>query len=276
MSFLNNKEHFMPSQIPEGCLPLQNCAVKITTPVNKLMRTFETVIFSAMLMCLTGIFTGCKKTDAKRPDCKIMAASLPSLNALFNFSYNSNGKPARIIAASTISSFEYPTDNTIIFTTLDSGRFQGRKIITVNAAGLATNIRIETNVAGTDFANNSFAYDGEELTKSVSTQSSDTTSTITKFTWFNGNMVTVTTDGTVTENRQYFGDKPRQAGDFFSFLEFTQGFETIRTKNLVKFSSQSSGLNFTYDFGAGGNISSVKAELANGGVFFQDYQYECK
>ena len=249
---------------------------KWASTIADLSSTYKIIITGCLILIISGTFSACKKSNDKKPACSIIAASIPSVGTLFNFLYNSNGKLTRISADRNFTTFDYPTDNTIIATTVDSGRFQSKKIINVNAAGLATNVRIENNVAGTEFTNDSFEYNGEELTRSTSTSSFDATSRITTFTWFNGNMVTITSGGTIIESREYFTDKPRQIGDFFSFNQFVQGFETVRTKNLVKFTSQSSGINFTYEFGADNNISSVKAALSNGVSAFQDYQYECK
>ena len=234
------------------------------------------LFLSSILYIVSGSFGGCKKGNDKKNACRITASSIASLGSLSNFSYNGNGKLNRISTGSVVTTFDYPTGNTIIAITLDSGRFQSKKIIKVNAAGLATNVRVENNESGTAFVNDSFEYIGNELIRSVSTSFLDDSSRITTFTWFNGNMVTVRSGGTIIESREYFTDKPLRIGDVISFTQFFQGFETVRTKNLVKFTSQGSGLNFTYEFGSDGNISSVKVDAPNGIGGFQDYQYECK
>ncbi len=243
--------------------------------IDDVRRSLKLLILSALLFTASGIFSGCKKSNDKKPTCRIIAASIPSSGVVFNFLYNNNGKLSRISTAFGTASFDYPADNTVIVTTQASDTFQSRKIIKVNAAGLATNVRIENNTAGTQFTNDAFEYTGNELAKQTSTSSFDPNPRITTYTWFNGNMVSIASGGAITESREYFTDKPRQDGDFFTFNQFIQGFEIVRTKNLVKSTSQS-GLNFTYEFGADGNISSVKATFSSGVSAFQDYQYECK
>lgn len=248
---------------------------KWASAIADLTSTFKTIITGCLIFIATAALPGCKKSNDKKPTCRIIAASVPSLGFIFNFSYdNSNGKLTRISAGRNFTTFDYPTDNTVIATTLDSGRFQSKRIINVNAVGLATNVRTENNAAGTAFTNVAFEYIGEELMKSTGTSSSNPNPIITTFTWVNGNLITITSGGTIIERRDYFTDKPRQIGDFFSFNEFIQGFETVRTKNLVK---STSGTNFTYEFGGpAGNISSVQVISPGGNREFIDYQYECK
>ena len=249
------------------------CEIK-SICIYDIRQSLKALVLSFTLLTVTAAFWSCKKSNDKKAECKIIAASIPSLGVLFNFSYNNNGKLTRISAGRNFTTFDYPAENTVIATTLDSGRFQSKRIINVNAAGLATNVRIENNAAGTLFINNSFEYSGEELMKSRSTSSSDPNPRITTFTWVNGNLITITSGGAIIETRDYFTDKPRQIGDFFSFSEFIQGFETVRTKNLVK---STSGTNFTYEFGGpAGNISSLQTISPGGNRDIIDYQYECK
>lgn len=244
--------------------------------IDDIRKPIKILLLSLTLLTVTGAFWSCKKNDTKKPVCKIIAAAIPSTGLVFNFLYNSDGKPARISAATAISSFEYPTANTVIITTITAGSFQSKKIINVNAAGLATNVRIKNNIAGTEFTNDAFEYNGTELAKQTSTSSFNPQPRVSTYTWFNGNMITVSSNGAITESRDYFTDKPLQAGDVFAFTQFTQGFEIIRTKNLTKSTSLGSGLSFTYEFRSDGNISSAKTSLTNGNSASQDYQYECK
>lgn len=250
--------------------------VVMMAAIAELIKTYKIIVTGCVLLIAMITIPGCKKDNAKSPACRIIATSIPSLGIIINFSFNSNGKLNRISSSLVITTIDYPTDNTVVAITTDAGVFRDKKIITVNAAGLATNVRIENNAAGTEFTNDSFEYNGEELARSVGTASINSTPIITTFTWFNGNMITSTSGGAIIESRDYFTDKPRQIGDVFAFTQLTQGFETIRTKNLAKFTSQGQGLNFTYEFGADGNISSAKTTLSSGVSGFQDYQYECK
>jgi hypothetical protein len=65
-------------------------------------------------------------------------------------------------------------------------------------------------------------------------------------------------------------DKPTQTGDYLSIVQLLNGYETLRTKNLLKTYSQ---VNFVYNFRPDGNISSVVTDT-NNQIFFE-YDYEC-
>jgi hypothetical protein len=243
--------------------------------LNTISVSYLLVVLTALSITISGIFSGCKKKNEKKPTCRIITASISSSNVVFNFLYNSKDKLSRITTAFGTESFDYPNDSTIVIVTQAADTFQSKKIVTVNHEGLAVNLRIENSISGTPFTNDAFEYNGSEITKQTSTSSLDPKPKITTYTWLNGNLISISTGGATIERREYFTDRLRQVGDFFSFSQFIQGFETVRTINLVKSSSQRA-LSFSYDFGSDQNITSVKASFENGIVAFQDYQYECK
>jgi hypothetical protein len=162
------------------------------TPIDGLIKTLRIIItVAALSLTIAGIISGCKKNSDKRPACSIIAAASPSLATVYHLSYNSDGKLNSVTAGATIVTYEY-TGNTSIATTLDSGRFFSKKIIILNAAGLAINVRAENNPAGTDWSNNVNEYSGAELIKSTSTSSVGGSPLITTYTWLNQNLVSAT------------------------------------------------------------------------------------
>src|SRR5258708_36720762 len=123
------------------------------------MKTKKILISVILLLAIAATFSGCKKSDDKKPTCRIITATpVPGTDAI-HFSYNSAGKLDRIVSASTIILFDY-TGNTSTVTTLNGGTFSSKKIVTINAVGLATNVRVENNISGTNWSNTSFNYNG--------------------------------------------------------------------------------------------------------------------
>jgi hypothetical protein len=233
------------------------------------MKTFKILITTTLVLGITGIFNGCKKDTDIKPVCRIINVSFNPSGGPFNLSYNSDGKISRAITGTNVTTYTY-TGNTTIVTLFDAGTFNNKKIITMNAAGLATNIRTENNIAGTDWLNDAFEYNGEEISRSTHTASTGGSPTITTYTWSNHNLVSETL-GSITTTYDYYTDKPRQNGDFLSLLQLIGGYEVYRNKNLLK---SFNGTIFTYNVGTDGNISS--AELTSGSsVSFIDYQYQC-
>jgi hypothetical protein len=240
---------------------------------GNLKKLFKILISSSMLLFVLVIFGGCKKNNDEKPVCRVIAASGTSGGSNYHLEYNGDGKVTRISNGAVVTTFEYPADNLIIGTTLDAGIFRNKQIINVNAAGLALNVRTENNLAGTDWTNSAYEYNGDELMKATNTFSGGGSPTITSYTWLNGNMISAQT-GSFIEALGYYTDQPRQTGDFLAFAQFIQGFETIRNKNLLKFDSSALGIDFIYEFQPDGNILSIKI-ISGGTPTFLIYQYEC-
>ena len=224
---------------------------------------------AVVLILAIGTFNSCKKNNDKKPDCKISALSSPTSTARNTLSYDANGKLSRLISGGSFTSYSYSGSTTIV-TTLDSGKFSSRTTISSNDAGLAINVRTESDETGTTWNNGFYEYNGEELIKSTSTSSVGGPPVITTYTWNNHNMVSSTTDTTTTVYG-YYTDKPRQIGDYFLLVQMIQGYEIVRNKNLLKSVATST---LAYDFGADGKITTLSVISGNSTTFL-DYEYQC-
>jgi hypothetical protein len=235
------------------------------------MKTFKILISTALILGMTGFFSGCNKNgNVKKPNCRIITETVVATGPAIRFWYNSDGKVSRSVANNgSVQAYTYDGNVTTILA-LDSGSFRSRTIVTNNAAGLATNVRVEQDDAGTIWSNTKYEYNGEELAKSTNTTSSGGTPSIATFSWSNGNLVTETS-GANTATYDYYTDKPWRSGDYWSFAESLEGFEIVRNKNLLK---SVATVVFTYEFASDGKISSLKLS-SPGSVNFVDYEYEC-
>ncbi|HTD95004.1 MAG TPA: hypothetical protein VK644_14360 [Chitinophagaceae bacterium] len=236
------------------------------------MKSLKILVPALFVLTLTSIFISCKKNkdNDRKLTCRVSSFTGIGDKPVV-LTYNQEGKVSRVSTGFhvvTISS----DGNKKTIVTLDTGKFSQRSIVTENAAGLATNVRLETTIDGSTFFNTAFEYDGEEVSRSVATNSEGTPPVITTFTWVNHNMVSQTSDGS-TITFDYFLDKPRQDGDFLFLLRTIQGFETIRSRNLIR--TFATGASFTYDFNADGNIASLQANQP-GSIVIVDYVYDCR
>jgi hypothetical protein len=187
-------------------------------------------------------------------------------------SYNSDGKLSTNSHGTFITTFSY-SPNTVIETTTNGGVFGSKKTITLNANGLATNVRTENNVTGTLWDNTLYEYSGTELIKSTNTNSAGDPVAISAFTWSGGNLASITS-GSSTSVLAYYTDKPAQTGDYFSLIQLTFGFQIYNVKNAIKSSvSGSSTTSFIYSFDNDGKIASVSV-TGNSTTTF-NYQYQC-
>jgi hypothetical protein len=227
------------------------------------------ILAAAVLILAIGTFNGCKKSNDKKPDCKISALSSPASTDRNTLSYDASGKLSRLISGGSFTSYSYSGSTTTV-TTLDSGKFSSKTTIFSNDAGLAINVRTESDEAGTIWNNGFYEYNGEELVKSTGTSSSGGPAVITTYTWNNHNMVSSTTDTTTTVYG-YYTDKPRQTGDYFLLVQLIQGYEIVRNKNLLKSVSTST---LSYDFGSDGKITTLSVISGNSTTFL-DYDYLC-
>lgn len=251
---------------------------KNVSTINGLMKTLIIFITAALALIITGTFAGCKKNNDKKQTCRVITATFSPTGVVYRLSYNSNGKLSSVIDGTNVTTYVY-TGNTIIVTSLESGRFSRKNIITLSAAGMASNVRTEIDLTGNNWHNKAYEYNGIELIKSTLTFSNGATSSITTYAWSNGNMASIIS-GTVTHTLDYYVDKPNQGGDAFNqspFLvhQFIQGYEIYRTKNLLK---SIAGETFIYDFRPDGNIASVSVISATGGDASRivDYEYQCE
>jgi hypothetical protein len=174
------------------------------------MKISKILFNTAWTLLIAASFGACKKNNDKKPVCRITAFTIAG--QVYQISNNSEGRIIGLTGGSQSITYDYFGDTTIV-TSLDSGVFSSKATI-LNAAGLATNVRKENNHSGTDWTNDSFEYNGDELSKQTSTRSADTSRSITTYTWFNHNMISETI-GSSTTLLKYYIKKPLKNGNYF-------------------------------------------------------------
>lgn len=210
---------------------------------------------------------GCKKSNNNiASPCRLISV-ITSTNDTFHIVYNNEGKINSVTFKSIISNYTYSGNTTTIIKVID-GLYSGRTVITNNTIGLAINVKTELDASGSDWINTTYEYNGEELFRSTRTNSDGGTPSVTTYEWINSNLVSMTT-GSTTDRMEYFTDKPSQEGDYFSLVDFIQGYDIFRTKNLIK---SIFGEVILYEFRADKKISSLTTES---GITVR-YDYECK
>jgi len=236
------------------------------------MKTIRLTTLTSLFLIL--VFSACKKDndEKKKPTCRIITITpSPSGNA-FNITYNSEGKISTISTGNDITTFAY-SGNTVIGTTNTSGVFSSKKIITLNANGMATNVKTEFNSSGTNWSNDLYEYSGTELIKATSTSSTGGTPSVSTLTWSNGNPVSATT-GTSVTTLDYFTNKPAQTGDYLDIAQLVVGYRIYKPKNAIKSLLNGTNINsFDYTFDSDGKITSLVATGATNTTY--TYQYQC-
>lgn len=232
------------------------------------------LIFLAPLLVLAG----CRKHDTPPPPpatCLISQAThtgSPVNIGPTKFTYDTQGRLISTVESDTIiTTFTRAGDSVVANTTVPRGPVS-RVIIHNNKDGLATNIRVTFNFEDALWFNISYEYNGQQLARSVFTSSTRPDTLVTAFTWSAGNMVSSTNDST-TEKFDYYTDQPRQQGDPQFLDQFSQGFEIIRTKDLIRSRDR---LTYTYEFRPDGKITAVTAKDTVGETFITHYDYDCK
>jgi len=228
-----------------------------------------------MAVIFTAAFASCKKDNAPKPNCRIITATqVPAgLNSTYNLTYNSEGKLSTVTAGDETTVYVY-SGSTIIENSTISGIFNSKKIITLNANGLAANVRTEEDEAGAIWDNYVIEYNGTEILKDTYTTSEEGGPSIETYTWSGGNLVTIRA-GTNTVTLEYYTDKPSQTGDYFNYKQLTTGYESFRTKNALKTKSDGSYItNYDYSFDADGKIISMILTETSTVTYY--YQYQCK
>jgi hypothetical protein len=233
------------------------------------MKTMKVLMTAILMFAIAGIFPACKKDHDKKSTCRLIGINIISSDASLKLYYNPDGKINKILSKNFAITYVY-NGNTILLTTHSAGKFQSRRMITVNPAGLATNVREEFDLPGTKWSNTVYEYNGPELVRSTATRSIDNSSFVTTYAWSKNNMIAETSASNTT-TYTYYIDKPTQIADYISFTQLTLGYETIRNKNLVK---SAGNINFVYDFRPDGYISSYIGSDGNN-ISYSDYLYEC-
>jgi len=237
------------------------------------------------IILLTIILTtgsSCKKNkqEPTPPDCRITKVTQgEQVNVI---SYDTDGRVQSIVSNGTyVNTFEY-SGNTIVITTTDRGTFEERKIITLNANRMASNIRRQTNDAGTNWSNNAYEYNGTQLVKRTFTSSIGSTWTGT-YTWENGNMVTMVEQGNEVQ-LEYDLSKSARFGDYYSitaFLQYGDAHILYRNSNLLVSTVRTSGgttfiTSFDYHADEWGNITSMTSIAGGSPVSTAAIEYECR
>jgi hypothetical protein len=233
------------------------------------MRPLKFALYSMLLLALTGINTGCKKSNDKKASCQLSSASSATAGNAYVFLYNNEDKLIRTTLNSNLVTYDY-SGNTTVVTSLDSGKFFSKSTVTNNSDGLAINVRTDYDLAGTMWSNTFYEYTGTELSRSTFTSSAGGNATVNTYTWSNQNLIASKQDTSIS-TLEYYIDKPRQTGDFLSLIQFIQGYEIYRTKNLLK---SLTGSNLIYVFGTDGKINSVEV-VSGTTTSILDYQYQC-
>lgn len=222
---------------------------------------------------ITSVLASCKKDSTSKPICRIITVtSSVAGTPPYNLSYNSDGTLSTRSIGTFSTTFAYGA-NTVIETSTDGGVFRSKRIITLNANGLASNVRTEINLAGTSWINTLFEYSGTELIKSTDTYSAGDPD-ISTYTWSGGNLVSITSGSSIT-TISYYTDKPAQTGDYLYLLQHIYRYETYRVKNAIKSRVDGSSIvNFSYSFDADGKIASISV-IETSTTTILNYQYQC-
>jgi len=232
----------------------------------KKRKLFSTALVSLFII---SAFISCKKNGpTPKPNCKIVAEIAG--NKAISFAYNAEGK-LRLISGATTDKFTY-NGNIIIITNSTGATINTISTVTLNANGLASNVSV-VNAAGSNLSNTAFEYNGNELSKSTLTNPGGVD--IITYNWSGENIVSSQEGSTITLF-DYLPDKPAQSGDFWGMLSLAKGFETIKTKNVLKsFTTPGSTTTINYTFDADGKITGLTG-IGNGTILLAlTYQYEC-
>jgi hypothetical protein len=232
------------------------------------MRQYLRIITVALLV--TGIAFGCKKDSTPKPTCRIITAS--GTGGQVNFNYNSEGKLISVSSGTFTTSFAY-SGNIVVAIKNNAGVFESKQIITLNSNGLASNQRVETDMAGTTWENYASEYSGTEIIKQTYTNSDGDAPRIVTCNWSGGNLISSSASG-INSAFEYYTDKAAQPGDYLHFTQLQQGFQVIRNKNSVKSVLAGSNIsNFDYTHDADGKITTLILTGSSSATL--TYQYQC-
>ena len=228
------------------------------------------LLMTTLLLGVMGIISGCKKSAGTKTTCQIIGFKNVVDSVLEELVYDSEGRISVVVTGQTVYSYEYG-DHIATITSLTSGLLISKTTAINNEAGLAVNIKQETTQTGVDWFNTFCEYDGEKLIRTTQTASDKRAPSITNYQWTDGNL-TSTISGTDTTRLTYYTDKPDQAGGYLSLAQIIQGYEQIRSKNLLKSLGDQV---FTYKFATDGKISDLVSTFSGAPGLDLQLQYEC-
>jgi YD repeat-containing protein len=221
------------------------------------------------------LVTGCKKDppaeQQQKDPCKVTSVSVNGTSVALT--YNDDGTVSSVTSSGGTRTYTY-SDNTVTQTTTVLGQFVQKIIVTQNSAGFATNVRTEYSADGSDWTNEVYEYDGNQVSKLTYTDSESDEPEVSTFKWSGGNLVSVT-DGDDITTIDYYTDKPSQAGDYVFASQLVQGYFVFSNKNLVKTITDGDDVsNITYIFGDDGKINSF-SEDDGSDVTTYNFTYQC-
>lgn len=167
----------------------------------------------------------CNKNDV--PALPTTASNCKVINIKDNFTdivkatYNSNGTIATVIfddgSDQETRTYTY-TGNTVKVLIDAAPNPQVLKTITLNADGLPLKIIELIDIGGiTKQITTNFEYNGKQVTKKTMIDAAiNNVTTVTNYTWLNGNMVSENIVGGATTNYEYYTDRNYVSGDYLS------------------------------------------------------------
>src|SRR4029453_15418947 len=117
---------------------------------------------SAVLIMASLLFTTCAKRI--NTNCRIVASSLNPFEDTTRIYYGSNGKVQKVVNSFCVTEYAY-SGNKVTLIRKDTGKFIAKTIVDLNNKGLATNVKVYFDEAGTGWVNTAYEYDGEEVQK---------------------------------------------------------------------------------------------------------------
>ena len=233
----------------------------------------KTTMHLALLITLFAItFVSCKKDKADAPQRNCLITNIAVADNLI-ITYNNEDKIASMKVGSSTTTFLY-SGNTVVKTTLNNGTFSSKSIITIGANDFASNVRTETNMAGTNFFNRAYEYNGQELTKEIFTSSANNTVSTATYTYSGGNLVSSNGNG-MTTTYEYYDNQLSQKGDYFDFLNLSVGYNVFKSKNSLKSIKTGNTIkSYEYIFDALRKIITLKESTASGATNYA-FQYTC-
>ena len=216
---------------------------------------------------------GCKKdkTDTPQSTCKV--TTIVSGGGSITVAYNNSGQISSVTIGDTVNTYSY-SGSTITESILIAGQFAQKIIVTVNSAGLATNVKSEYTVDGSVWDNQAYEYDGNQASKITYTTYLGGSADVATFQWSDGNLVSIT-DGSDVTTFDYYTDKTSQPGDYLALSQLIQGYEVFRSKNMVKSITDGTDMtNITYVFDNDGKVTSLQGDDGTDQIAY-GLSYQC-
>ncbi|MGZ5136102.1 MAG: hypothetical protein ACXWCG_13175 [Flavitalea sp.] len=215
------------------------------------------------------LFSTCKKSQVEDPQqqqqqqpaapvCRIETIQVDTNTA--TLSYDSRGRMAQVsFDDGKVEIYTY-TGDTVTITRSKNDFFDSRVIAVYNPQGLATQVRLESNSAGTAGTKLRFLYSDTTMVRSFLSSFNNSNATTSDYGWTDGNLVQISAGGGSTVTLlEYFTDKPSQPGDYFHYVNLSQGYTIFKTKSLLKrISAGGDVLNFDYAFDSVGKIKELR------------------